>query len=57
MFPQLKGVGHIALRSDPVGFSPICFLSELNPLKQLVAFDQTCIETLFGGGREVIRFW
>ena len=57
MFPQLKGVGHIAFGSDPVGLSLVCFLSELYLLNQLVAFDQTCIETLFGEGREVIRFW
>ena len=57
MLPQLKGVGHIAFGSDPVGLSPVCFLSELYLLNQLVAFDETCKETLCGGGREVIRFW
>ena len=56
MYPQLKGVEHIALGSDPVGLSPVCFLFELYLLNQLVAFDQTCKETVFGGVREVIIF-
>ena len=33
------------------------FISVHYLLNQLMDFDQTCIDTLFGNGKEMIRFW
>ena len=33
------------------------FISVHYLLNQLMDFDQTCIDTLLGGGEELIRFW
>ena len=55
--PQNEGqAGHIAFGVDPVDIHiASCLHSYL--LNQWVDFDQTCIDTLLGGGKEMIRFW
>ena len=60
--PPTGRVGeYIVFGADPIGVSVgVCirffvFLHYL--LNQLMDFDQTCIDTLFGGGEELIRFW
>ena len=37
--------------------SASAFISVHYLLNQLMDFDQTCIDTLFGNGKELIRFW
>ena len=53
--------GYIVFGADPVGVSVGVsidfFVSVHYFLYQLMDFDQTCIYTLLGGGKELIRFW
>ena len=56
MSPQPKGRGDIAFGADPVGVGVASWL-HFYLLNQWVDFDQTCIDTLLGQGKEVITFW
>ena len=47
--------GYIVFGVDPVGGHFLVFLHYL--LNELMDFNQTCIDTLMGGGEELIRFW
>ena len=48
---------YIVFGADPVGVSILFFVSVHDLLTQLMDFDQTCIDSLLGGGEELIRFW
>ena len=53
--PSTEVGGHIAFGVDPVGVGHLrSFLSAFYLLNQWVDFDQTCTDTLLGGGKEVI---
>ena len=49
----------VVIGADPVGVGVEVrfFISMHYLLNQLMYFDQNCIDTLFGGGEELIRFW
>ena len=50
--------GHIVFGADPVGVGVgIRFHFGHYLLNQLMDSDQTCIDTLFGNEKELIRFW
>ena len=55
--------GYIVLGADPVGVgvsvgvSVHFFVSVNYLLNQSMDFDETCIYTLLGKGKELIRFW
>ena len=53
--PQSGGGRHIVFGADPVGVH--LFISLHYLLNQSMDFDQTCTDTLLGGGEELIRFW
>ena len=53
MSPNLEGGGYIVFGVDPVGvhfFTPVHYF-----LNQLMDFDQTCIDTLLGRRKELVR--
>ena len=51
LVPQPKGRGDVAFGADPVGIHVTsCLQSYL--LNQWVDFDQTCTDTLLGGGEK-----
>ena len=52
--PQSKGVGHIGFGENGVGISVQVGLFLLN---QWMDFDQTFINTLLGGPKELVNFW
>ena len=45
--------GYIVFGADPIGIG--FFVSVHYILNQLMDFDQTCMDTLLGGGEELIR--
>ena len=52
--PEGGGYNNIVFGVDPVGVDVGSFISVHFLLNQLMDFDQTCIETLLGGGEELI---
>ena len=59
--PNTEGGGIYCFGADPVGVSvgvSVHFFVSLHYLlNQLLDFDQTCIYTLLGEGKKLIRFW
>ena len=55
--PTWRVRGYIVFGADPVDVGVHFFVSVHYLLNQLMDFDQTSIYTLFGGGKELIRFW
>ena len=53
------GGGYIVFGADPVciGVDFRFLVSVHYLLNQSMDFDQTCTDTLLGGGEELIRFW
>ena len=49
--PQPGGWGYIVFGADPVGVGVSFFISVHYLLNQLLDFNQTCLGTLFGGGK------
>ena len=55
--PPTRRVGrYIVFGADPVSIGVRCFVSVHYLLDKLMDCDHTCIDTLFGEGKEVIRF-
>ena len=62
MYPNPEGGGYIILVRIPSALvsalaSASAFISAHYLLNQSVDFDQTCIDTLLGREKELIRFW
>ena len=58
MPPNPEGGGCIILVLIPKALAlASAFISMHCLLNQLMDFNQTCIDTLFGGGKEFIRIW
>ena len=52
--PQLCASWDISFDANPIC---VTFFPAPSLLNQSVGFDQTCIDTLLGGGKEMISFW
>ena len=58
--PNTEGGGIYCFGADPVGVSvgvSVHFFVSVHKIMQLLDFDQTCIHTLLGEGKKLIRFW
>ena len=55
--PTRRVGGYIVFGADPVSVGICFFISMHDHLNYLMDLDQTCIDTLLGGGGELIRFW
>ena len=54
--PTLMVRVYIVFGADPVGVGVRFFISVHNLLYKSMDFDQSCIDTLLGGSKELIRF-